>query len=431
MEKTAQNKDSEHAIGEYAKKVMQLARDTITVRFRFFDNALNKLNLTQVKNFGGYQCDGKNLFYDPECLLKDYVNEPGFAVRLYLHVMFHYIFMHPFRYDKENEEYWNIACDIAVENIILEMELEGAKMMRDEEERIIINRLRKWVPAISADKLYREFMVGGISNDSKKKYAKVFAMDIHRERESYKEKPETFLSEEDWQKISKRVKAELESFSKAGEGGESLYENISDANKTRYDYDAILKRFCVEGEELKVNDDEFDYIYYTYGLEKYGNLPLIEPLEYSLNKKVKEFVIVLDTSASCNGETVRKFLKKTYDILSSSASFFKAVNIHILEADRKVWEDIKISSMEEFNAMLDKFKLSGFGATDFRPAFEYVNELINKKEFTNLKGLVYLTDGYGIYPSVSPDYDVIFAFMNDDKNAPKVPNWAIKVVLSE
>ena len=187
----------------------------------------------------------------------------------------------------------------------------------------------------------------------------------------------------------------------------------------------------MEGEELKVNDDEFDYIYYTYGLEKYGNLPLIEPLEYATSKKVKEFVIVLDTSASCNGETVRKFLKKTYDILSSSASFFKAVNIHILEADRKVWEDIKISSMEEFNEMLEKFKLSGFGATDFRPAFEYVDELIKKKEFTNLKGLVYLTDGYGIYPDSAPDYDVIFAFMNDDKNAPKVPNWAIKVVLSE
>ena len=427
----AQNGHSERAIGEYAKKIMQLARDTITVRFRFFDNALNKLHLVEVKNYGGYQCDGNVLYYDPMCLLNDYVNEPGFAVRLYLHVMFHYIFMHPFRYDKENEEYWNIACDIAVENIILEMELEGAKMMRDEEERIIINRLRKWVPAISADKLYREFIVGGISNDSKKKYAEVFAMDIHRKRETYREKPETHLSEEDWQKISKRVKAELESFSKAGEGGESLYENIKDANKTRYDYDAILKRFCVEGEELKVNDDEFDYIYYTYGLEKYKNMPLIEPLEYATSKKVKEFVIVLDTSASCNGETVRKFLRKTYDILASSSSFFKAVNIHILEADRKVWEDIKISSMEEFESMLEKFKLSGFGATDFRPAFQYVDNLIKEKEFTNLKGLVYLTDGYGIYPEKAPDYDVIFAFMNEDDNRAPVPHWAIKVILAD
>ena len=28
----------------------------------------------------------------------------------------------------------------------------------------------------------------------------------------------------------------------------------------------------VMGETVQVNDDEFDYIYYTYGLQTYGNL---------------------------------------------------------------------------------------------------------------------------------------------------------------
>lgn len=418
-------------IEEYAAKVMKLAKDTITVRFRFFDNALNKLKTKSTPNLNGYMCDGENLYYDPLVLLTEYKDEPNVAVRLLLHVMLHGVFLHPYRYDKTNEEFWNMASDIAVENVILEMDLDGAKMTRDDEERIIINRLKKWVSRISAEALYREFCVGGISEDSKKKYRTIFAMDTPRPRDSYKDEPETFLSQEDWEKIAERVKAELDSFSAKGQSGESMQENLTEATRTRYDYDAILRRFSVEGEEIKVNPDEFDQIFYTYGLSTYGNLPLIEPLEYTEEKRVRDFVIVVDTSASCNGELVKKFLYKTYDILAQSGSFFAQVNIHILEADARVWEDIKVTSMDEFKAMLKDFKLTGFGATDFRPAFAYVDELIKNKEFTNLKGLIYLTDGYGIYPEKAPDMDVIFAFLNDDKMRPPVPSWAIKVILED
>ena len=57
-------------------------------------------------------------------------------------------------------------------------------------------------------------------------------------------------------------------------------------------------------------------------------------------------------------------------------------------------------------------KLKGFGSTDFRPVFEYVDELLAKGEFENLKGLIYFTDGYGVYPSRMPGYDTIFAFLD-------------------
>lgn len=425
------NQQNEQLIEEYALKILYLARDTITVRFRFFDNALAKLRLVSSPGLSGYQTDGEHLYYDPARLLMDYKDEPNFAVRLYLHIMLHGVFLHAYRYDKTNENFWNMACDIAVENTILDMDIEGARMMRDDEERTIISRLKKWVPSLSAEKLYREFAVGGISHDSEEKYKRLFSMDIHRVRASYKEEPQTFLSEEDWKKISERVKAELDSFSQKGRVGESITENLKEATRTRYDYDAILRRFAVEGEEIKVNPDEFDYIYYTYGLRTYGKMPLIEPLEYTEDKKIKDFVIVLDTSASCNGDVVRHFLEKTYQILASSGSFFHEVNIHIIEADSKVWEDIKITSLDELKGMIHDFKLTGFGATDFRPAFEYVDGLIKEKEFTNLKGLVYLTDGYGIYPEKSPGYDVIFAFLNEDRNRAPVPSWAIKVILEE
>ena len=156
---------------------------------------------------------------------------------------------------------------------------------------------------------------------------------------------------------------------------------------------------------------------------------MIEPLEYKEIKKVKEFVIAIDTSASCRGAIVRAFLQKTYSILKSTENFFHKVNVHILQCDNEVQSDTKITSDEEFEAFIKYGKLRGFGATDFRPVFEYVDKLKQQKEFDNLKGLIYFTDGYGIYPERMPDYDVIFAFLNEDENRAPVPPWSMKVVL--
>ena len=39
----------------------------------------------------------------------------------------------------------------------------------------------------------------------------------------------------------------------------------------------------------------------------YGKMPLIEPLESRESKKIRDFVIVLDTSESTAGELVKNF----------------------------------------------------------------------------------------------------------------------------
>ena len=38
------------------------------------------------------------------------------------------------------------------------------------------------------------------------------------------------------------------------------------------DYTAFLRMFAVENEVLQISDEKFDPIYYTYGLQKYGNI---------------------------------------------------------------------------------------------------------------------------------------------------------------
>lgn len=418
-------------IEEYALKIMRLARDTITVRFRFFDTALAKYKLKSSPGLGGYMADGEYLYYDPAKLLKDYIDEPNIAVRVYMHILLHSIFLHSYRTDKANEEYWNMACDVAVEYIILRMGFAESVMSKDDEQRIRIAKLRKWVPEITADKVYREFMVGGVSKDAEAEYKRLFAIDKHIKRIPAEIEPEMLITEEDWKKIAERVKAELKSFSDNKSGDESIAANLEEATKQRYNYESILRRFAVMGEEIMVSPDEYDNVYYTYGLRTYGNLPLIEPLEYAEVKKVREFVIALDTSASCRGDIVKAFLNKTYEILTSTNNFFHNVNIHIIMCDNQVEKDIKIANEQDLKDFIENGKLTGFGATDFRPVFNYVDQLIENKQFENLKGLIYFTDGYGIYPTKCPNYDTIFAFLDEDKNRMNVPVWAMQVILNE
>ena len=51
------------------------------------------------------------------------------------------------------------------------------------------------------------------------------------------------------------------------------------------------------------------------------------------------------------------------------------------------------------------------------------------KEFTNLKGLIYFTDGFGIFPEKQPDYKTAFIYINEGYENPEVPAWAIKLIL--
>jgi len=235
-----------------------------------------------------------------------------------------------------------------------------------------------------------------------------------------------------WQTISERMQVDLETFGKKrGLLPGAMTQNLAAVNREKYDYTTFLKKFAVMGEAMKINDDEFDYIFYTYGLQLYEKMPLIEPLEYKEIKAIKEFVIAIDTSGSTSGELVQKFVQKTYNILKSTESFFSKINLHIIQCDADIQEDKKVTCQEDFDEYLKTMQIRGLGGTDFRPVFEYVEQLRKDKEFTNLKGLIYFTDGYGEFPARKPDYDTAFVFIDDEYNNPDVPPWAIKLVLQK
>lgn len=428
--RSKQNSDHESRqntkVKALAERVMRLARDSIMMHLRFLDTALAQLEPVSGKVTGCMACDGKYLYYDPVYVLRRYQEEESSIAHIYLHIVLHCIFFHSFQYDKLEREYWDMAADMAVEETILEIGFPDIAMKKDEERARKLHWMKVDAGGLTAEKIYRYFKKNGMGPLEKKELTALFVQDAHRYWDSQEEMS---ITPQQWKKISERVKTDLKTFSRDKNRSESLEKNLAQATREHYDYGELLRRFCVMGEDIRINEDEFDYIYYTYGLSVYGNLPLVEPLEYKEEHKVKEFVIVLDTSASCRGETVRGFLRKTYSILKGSENFFHKINVHILQCDNMVQSDTKITCDADFDRFMKEGKLQGFGATDFRPAFLYLEELRERGEFENLKGMIYFTDGYGIYPETMPEYEVIFAFTQEDDNRMPPPPWAISVTL--
>ena len=427
-----------------AAKLMSYARDNILVNLRFLDVAVSALVPEQKPGLSGIATDGVRIYYDPVFLLKKYKEEPAFVLRVYLHILFHLIFFHSFQCDKLDKEAWNLAADIAVEAAVMELDLPGSRLMADEIKEKKLRVIREDLGdrtggnarfsggessqggILTAEKVYRYVKNFGMSTKERSELSLLFFMDIHQ---FWEPREELAISPEQWKKLSERVRADLKSFSKGKTRSDSIEQNLTQAVKDRYSYKDLLAKFTVMNEDIRINDDEFDYIYYTYGLSRYGNMPLVEPLEYKDSNKIRDFVIAIDTSASCRGALVRAFLQKTYAILSGEDTFFKKMNVHIIQCDHEVQKDTRITGLEDMNYFLANEKLTGFGSTDFRPVFEYVEDLLAKGEFENLKGLIYFTDGYGVYPQKMPSYDVMFVFLDNGDEGPEVPTWAVKVLL--
>ncbi len=239
--------------------------------------------------------------------------------------------------------------------------------------------------------------------------------------------------ERDWQETSKRMEAEiLASGRQASEERGSLDRILAISNRRRTDYRAFLRRFAVLRELTTIDPDSFDYGFYNYGLQVYGNMPLIEENEYREANRIRTLVIAIDTSASCQETLVQRFVNETAAVLESIAGFYETFEVHILECDEHVQGERVLHSTGELERYAQDFHVRGGFGTDFRPVFTRVEEMRKTGEIQDLAGLMYFTDGMGAYPEKATDYDTAFVFFNDDElDDTKVPDWALRLYLMD
>ncbi len=416
---------------ELCVRILSNARNELYLNMRYLDVALGSLGYEATSDCPGVGTDGFVIYYHPEFLCRLFGRSRVLVNRSYLHMVLHCLFCHMDIGGGREEEDWNLACDIAAESVIDGLYLSCVHRQPSFYRQDWYGRLRKELTVLNAQGVYHVLQKMELSDTQKERLAAEFYVDDHGYWKLPGEEPRTSaVRQNQWNKNRDRLQTEMETLGNQQEDdSKSLLEHVQVENRERYDYRKFLRKFSVLKEEMQVDPDSFDYVFYTYGMSLYGNMPLVEPLETKEISRIEDFVIVIDTSMSCSGELTRRFLEETYDVLCESDSYFRKVNIHIIQCDEQVRQDARITCREEMEAYMKDFTVIGQGGTDFRPAFEYVDQMQGRGEFSHLRGLLYFTDGEGIYPVKRRAYDTAFVFVKDQYTDISVPAWAMKVIL--
>lgn len=419
-------KEKESRQSDLGLRILQNCRNELYSFFPYLDGAFACLACRSDKAIPGIATDKETLRFSPAFLTKAYGTSPAAVRRGYLHILLHCLYLHIFRGETYQKRQWDLACDMAVEQIIEREAVPGLAVekspVRERCFRLMGER------SLSAEELYYLLNQKRFPFSTEELEA-AFAFDDHSLWDRKKDPVELVRIKEKWERaIAHAGKGKQELKRRRGKISGSGQEIIQPAHKSKYDYKRFLRRFAIPREEVELDTESFDYIFYHYGIEHYGNMPLIEPLEYKEVNRLEELVIAIDTSGSCSRETVQRFLGETYGILSEKENFFRRMKVYIVQCDCQVQDVAVIHSEEEWKQYSKEIEIHGRGGTDFRPVFRYVQELKEKKGMQNLKALIYFTDGDGMYPQSRPEYETAFAFVKETPKMDLVPPWALRLL---
>ena len=398
-------------------------RNELYSLFPFLDGAFASLAFKPSEDTQTLGTDGSCLLYSPDYLIRLYAEEPARLRRGYLHILLHCLYLHPFRRKNRDAELWNLACDMAVEQILCRenqkrLEISGGKV-RESCLKILGST------PLPAEEIYEKLAAGEFP-ESIPALEAAFLFDDHRLwAAAGTEEQKT------WEHVLSYTGFQRRGGSKrAGTRAGDRSEELEELPKGTQNYRKYLRQFAVSREEMELDMDSFDYIYYNLGMERYGNLPLMEPLEYREGHKLSQLVIAIDTSGSCSKEVVRDFLTETYGILSSRENFFRKMEVYLIQCDCLVQSAVVIHSQEEWKNYSRAITIEGRGGTDFTPVFRYVDDLREQGKLRDLKALLYFTDGDGYFPREKPSYEAAFVFLHPNEFMEAVPQWAKKLVVN-
>lgn len=413
---------------EMAKKVLRFICHELYLELRYLETALAALTFCKTDGLLSFATDGRYLYASPEWMLRVFKSNALFLDRAYLHTVLHCIFRHLWLGGARDTRIWHTACDIVAERVIDGLDISCTRRILSWLRKDTYDALMQETDGISAATVYQWLK----RQDAEKLLAleREFYTDDHRfwPREEAAKTPFFRQAGQEWEKRAKQAVLLQDGRGDSPKDGEGVFAALVQAGKARRSYADFLRKFAVFREEARLDPEEFDVGYYSYGLRLYGRMPLIEPLETKESCKIRELVIVIDTSYSTSGELVKGFLKETAAVLSQKNSFFRSCQIRVIQCDDQVRMDQTIAAGEDMQRFLDQFEIKGGGGTDFCPAFSYVEQLRKAGELRHLGGLLYFTDGKGVYPVKRPDYKTAFLFLEAyDEDA--APPWAMRLKL--
>ena len=423
--------DSANAL---AGDMLAVVHDELLVNYRFMNRSIANLPVRVRMDVRTCCTDGRQLSFSPGFVLNSFESMRPLLARSYAHMILHCLLRHPFPPPDVDKMRWTCACDAAVSALL--QQLDGPAIHVEDDERDaelarILERAGSRQPTAHA--LYAQFEHEGLSDEELARLDLLFGMDAHDSwwnddvsGVDVSQADESALEQlrEQWEQIARQTEMDLAA-EQAGAHDDALSLALSGVDADPMGLDELLRQFAAPSEVIQVNPDEFDYVYYTYGLATYGNIPLVEPLEYCESPHIRDFVVAIDTSGSVDERLVRLFVSRACGMLLADNALDAESRVRVMQCDMRVQDERLLVSTRDVEAYLDGLELLGRGGTDLRPVFDRIDELIDDGSIADMSGLVYFTDGMGEVPVHAPTYDTAFVFV--DKLGPS-PSWATSVL---
>lgn len=423
--------------GRAARQILELARRTLSQSIPAMMPAFYALRERAVEHPGPLATDTIHLFYCPKQVVADFRADRRAVARQLLHLTLHCLLGHPAqRRNARNPERFDLAVDLKVHSLCLQLAERAYGFLRMESGSVD--------PDQPLPQLYRRLLSARSVGEWK-----AYRLDDHSlwnpvvVEASSAAGPGAGQDGGGASPFGGRPGAEtwdhLRQALLAGSPGGGfgclpgcLTAELLPARENGISYESFLRRFLSIRERMLTDPDELDFRWYTLGLELYGDIPLLEPPELSELPRADDLVIAMDTSGSCSGDVCRRFLRETRNLLQSIAARNAAFRVLLLQCDTRIQQEVLVNSAEELAGAMERFVPRGFGGTDFRPVFQRVEELRREGVLTRVRGLLYLSDGWGEFPGQAPDYPAAFLLprsgsyleLPDD-----FPGWATRVIL--
>ena len=422
-----------------AREVLDASARQLSVSMRYLFASLNRLKRVADPRFAYTATDGENIYYNPMKLCMKAKSGQVYINRTCIHMLMHCIFPAIRKSaDLSGDErgLWNIASDIHAEYIIDGMETPALMLPESDMRMRIYRHLTDKCGVLSIENIFRQLHEE--TEETLAVWEELFYVDDHS--------PWPHTSKDNnnaWEKQRAALAGTLPAYG-SSKGEQRLLKALEASEHSQISYTEFLKKFMRVREETRLDPDSFDYGYYNYGLSLYGDMPLIEELETKEAPALEEFVIVIDTSGSCAGSVVENFLTQTLMLINDLHTLSDKTKIRLIQCDREIQSDTMIPANTDVAGILSNTVLKGFGGTDLRPPFKYVRD--HASAGTRISGMIYFTDGYGLYPVSRPPWKTAFVFpkepdfgdpqriipaadQNDSAFSLRPPVWALTHVL--
>lgn len=425
---------------QLAFEVIDECRVQLMMKFRFLDVALWKMDARPAVTQGRYALatDGTHVYYEPYTVIGRF--DAGFneMVRDYLHLIMHCLFRHPFDTTHGEADAWWLVCDVVAENAAMDLCGERFACDLDVERRAAIKELTelcngRMTPGNLYGLFLRSMKAGRYATDGMLSGGRINELRVLFERDFHKPWPSGksgigMTGEKDPAPddvdADKRTSDSRDMFADSRTSEEEaseqdVYDPAADHDPSESNEDSgYTTDGFDEGEnsltgDERENDDTEDPAQGSDSGEQQGEL------SQDAEREAKE-----ERSEEQDWEELAKRVEMDLETFSKEWGFEAGNFVKTLTAANRKKVD--------YTEFLRRFVMRGFGGTDFRPAFSYVNRLIERGELPDMKGVIYFTDGLGEFPEKAPAYDVAFVFMDEGgERLPKVPPWAMRILIDE